>query len=56
MGRNTKANTSSAGIQGMINKKFWGKKSLKPKGKALKKEEIEKKAGQGAVEEVLEDD
>lgn len=32
----------STGIQGMMNKKFWGKRSLKPKGKALKKAKIEK--------------
>jgi len=30
------------GIQGELNRKFWGKKSLKPKGKALKKAEMDK--------------
>ena len=41
-GVNTKANTPSKGVQGMLNKKFWGKKSLKKKGKALKKAKLEK--------------
>lgn len=34
---------SKSGVQAMLNKAFWGKKSLKPKGKALLKDEIEKK-------------
>jgi len=33
----------STGIQGFMNKKFFGKKSLKKKGKALKKAKFEKK-------------
>lgn len=37
-----KHTTPSLGIQGMLNKKFFGKKSLKPKGKAAKKDKIEK--------------
>lgn len=34
------------GVQDMINKKFFGKKSLKPKKKALKKDKIEDKLAQ----------
>jgi len=30
------------GVQGMLNKAFWGKKSLKPTGKALQKAKVEK--------------
>jgi len=50
-GVNKDANTPSSGVQGMLNKRFWGKKVLKPKGKALKKEQIEKAAGQAAIGE-----
>lgn len=43
------ANTPSTGVQGMLNKAFWGKKKLKPKGKALKKAVVEKEAGEAAI-------
>lgn len=32
-----------SGVEGMINKAFWGKKSLKAKGKAMKKDRMAKK-------------
>jgi hypothetical protein len=32
-----------SGVQSMINRAFWGKKSLAPKGKALAKVKVEKK-------------
>lgn len=32
----------SLALQNMVNAKFWGKKVLKPKGKALAKDKVEK--------------
>ena len=48
--------TPSTGVKGMLNRAFWGKKSLKAKNNALKKDVVEKAAGQGSVEKVLEKD
>lgn len=36
-GQSTVPQMPSTGVQGMINKKFFGKKSLRPKGKPMAK-------------------
>lgn len=42
-GQINNSNPSGSGVQGMLNRRFWGKKSLKPRGKALAKAKLEKK-------------
>lgn len=48
--------TPSSGVEGMMNKAFFGKKKLAKKDNALKKAVIEKKAGQASVNELLDED
>lgn len=45
-GQTMNASTPSTGVQGMVNRKFFGKKSLKPKGKSLAKAKMEKDVSQ----------